>query len=85
MTARSGSPSSFYALSDDDEDEYDTITQSTSRTGVKLLFSKSKVSWTSRLLYTKRDVPVAVHKIDIYSPRSTYIQHPPRKTTSQAT
>jgi hypothetical protein len=40
---RSSSPSSFYALSDDDEDEYETITASTSRKGVKLLFSKSKV------------------------------------------
>jgi hypothetical protein len=41
--ARAASPSSFYALSDDEEGEYDTIAQTGSRRGVKLLFSKSKV------------------------------------------
>ncbi|KAI9824781.1 MAG: GTPase activating protein [Thelocarpon impressellum] len=34
---------SFYALSDDEEGEYNTITHSSSGRGVKLLFSKSKV------------------------------------------
>ncbi|KKK27301.1 GTPase-activating protein, partial [Aspergillus rambellii] len=34
---------SFYDLSDDEEDEYNTISHSASRRGVKLLFSKSKV------------------------------------------
>ncbi|RDW89157.1 GTPase-activating protein GYP7 [Coleophoma cylindrospora] len=43
-TARPSSPAnSFYAISDDDEGEYDTITATTSRRGVKLLYSKSKV------------------------------------------
>ncbi|KAH0562175.1 hypothetical protein GP486_003128 [Trichoglossum hirsutum] len=39
------SPSaSFYDLSDDEESEYNTITHSSTGRGVKLLFSKSKVS-----------------------------------------
>lgn len=37
---------SFYDLSDDDEGEYNTIMHSHSGRGVKLLFSKSKVSLT---------------------------------------
>ncbi|KAE8446615.1 hypothetical protein EG329_011808 [Mollisiaceae sp. DMI_Dod_QoI] len=42
--ARPASPSnSFYALSDDEEGEYNTITHTTTGRGVKLLFSKSKV------------------------------------------
>ncbi|KAH8821412.1 GTPase-activating protein GYP7 [Xylogone sp. PMI_703] len=42
--ARSESPTnSFYALSDDDEGEYNTITHTATGRGVKLLFSKSKV------------------------------------------
>ncbi|KAL9947683.1 GTPase activating protein [Verticillium nonalfalfae] len=41
---RSSSPSgSYYALSDDDEGEYNTITHTETGRGVKLLFSKSKV------------------------------------------
>lgn len=40
------SPStSFYALSDDEEGEYDTITHTETGRGVKLLFSKSKVNF----------------------------------------
>lgn len=45
-----GSPASptasFYDLSDDEEDEYNTIMHSSSGKGVKLLFSKSKVRIT---------------------------------------
>ncbi|KAE9374283.1 RabGAP/TBC [Stipitochalara longipes BDJ] len=42
--ARASSPSnSFYALSDDEEGEYNTITHTTTGRGVKLLYSKSKV------------------------------------------
>lgn len=41
---RPASPStSFYALSDNEEGEYDTITHTETGRGVKLLFSKSKV------------------------------------------
>ncbi|CAH0058909.1 unnamed protein product [Clonostachys solani] len=41
---RASSPStSFYAMSDDEEGEYETITHARSGRGVKLLFSKSKV------------------------------------------
>ncbi|OTB07729.1 hypothetical protein M426DRAFT_53251 [Hypoxylon sp. CI-4A] len=41
---RSGSPTgSFYAMSDDEEGEYDTITHTETGKGVKLLYSKSKV------------------------------------------
>jgi hypothetical protein len=44
---RAASPStSFYALSDDEEGDYDTITHTESGRGVKLLFSKSKVGKT---------------------------------------
>lgn len=43
--ARPPSPSnSFYALSDDEEGEYNTITHTASGRGVKLLYSKSKVN-----------------------------------------
>ena len=42
---RSVSPSaSFYAMSDDEEGEYNTVTHTESGRGVKLLYSKSKVS-----------------------------------------
>jgi hypothetical protein len=42
--ARPVSPSnSFYALSDDEEGDYNTITHTTTGRGVKLLYSKSKV------------------------------------------
>ncbi|KAI0442595.1 GTPase-activating protein GYP7 [Xylaria telfairii] len=42
--ARAGSPTgSFYAMSDDDEGEYNTITHTETGRGVKLLYSKSKV------------------------------------------
>lgn len=44
------SPSaSFYDMSDDEEGEYNTILHSSSGRGVKLLFSKSKVSYVSDL------------------------------------
>ena len=47
---RAASPSnSFYAMSDDEEGDYDTITHTQSGRGVKLMFSKSKVR--------TRDVP----------------------------
>ena len=35
---------SFYDVSDDEENDYNTISHAASRSGVKLLFSKSKVS-----------------------------------------
>ena len=38
---------SVYDLSDDDEEEYNTIMHSSSGRGVKLLFSKSKASHTT--------------------------------------
>ncbi|KAK1770423.1 rab-GTPase-TBC domain-containing protein [Phialemonium atrogriseum] len=44
VPARPASPSgSFYAMSDDDEGEYNTITHLETGRGVKLLYSKSKV------------------------------------------
>jgi len=44
-TARPASPSgSLYAMSDDEEGGYDTITHTETGRGVKLLYSKSKVS-----------------------------------------
>jgi hypothetical protein len=45
--ARPVSPSnSFYALSDDEEGEYNTITHTSTGRGVKLLYSKSKVEFS---------------------------------------
>ncbi|KAI0491075.1 GTPase-activating protein GYP7 [Xylaria cf. heliscus] len=42
--ARAGSPTgSFYAMSDDEEGEYNTITHTETGRGVRLLYSKSKV------------------------------------------
>ncbi|TVY81018.1 GTPase-activating protein GYP7, partial [Lachnellula suecica] len=50
--ARAASPSnSFYALSDDEEGEYNTITHTTSGKGVKLLYSKSKAELTPLQVY----------------------------------
>ncbi|KAI0119395.1 RabGAP/TBC [Daldinia grandis] len=44
LPGRASSPTgSFYAMSDDEEGEYDTITHTETGKGVKLLFSKSKV------------------------------------------
>ncbi|KAH7089904.1 rab-GTPase-TBC domain-containing protein [Paraphoma chrysanthemicola] len=40
---RSPSPASFYAMSDDEEGDYNTIRHTTSGRGVKLLYTKSKV------------------------------------------
>jgi len=46
--ARPPSPtSSFYALSDDEEGEYNTITHTSTGRGVKLLYSKSKAGFPS--------------------------------------
>lgn len=41
---------SYYDLSDDDEDEYNTIAHARSGKGVKLLYSKSKVQSPTLLL-----------------------------------
>lgn len=50
------SPSaSFYDLSDDEEGEYNTIRHTTSGRGVKLLYTKSKVS------RVPVPVPIPVH------------------------
>lgn len=43
MTETNSPSGSFYAMSDDEEGEYNTITSLQSGKGVKLLFSKSKV------------------------------------------
>ena len=48
---------SFYDVSDDEEQEYNTIAHSSSGRGVKLLFSKSKVH-ISRLLCAFWNPPV---------------------------
>jgi hypothetical protein len=50
LVAGASSPSnSLYALSDDEEGEYNTITSTTTGRGVKLLFSKSKVRFLTEL------------------------------------
>lgn len=53
---RSASPSnSFYAQSDDEEGEYDTITHEATSKGVKLLFSKGKVSSRTIIRHCQSD------------------------------
>lgn len=72
------SPSaSFYDLSDDEEGEYNTIRHTESGRGVKLLYTKSKV----RLQHISLTGGVMA---DCSLPRSTYIQHPPQRTTYPA-
>ncbi|KAK3398943.1 putative GTPase activating protein [Sordaria brevicollis] len=41
--ARSSSPGSYYAMSDEEEGDYNTITHTSTGRGVKLLYTKSKV------------------------------------------
>jgi hypothetical protein len=61
-------------MSDDEEDEYNTIAQAASNRGVKLLFSKSKV----RQFPSKRKTKLTRKS------RSTFIQLPPLKIISLA-
>jgi hypothetical protein len=71
------SPSaSFYDLSDDEEGEYNTIRHTSSGKGVKLLYTKSKVS--RALLSPQRMARRLI------CPRSTCTQHPHPKTISPA-
>ena len=78
--ARPPSPtSSFYAMSDDDEGEYNTITHVNSGRGVKLLYSKSKVRFSSH-----PQSSTAGSSIDSMS-RSTSTPPHLRRTTSLAT
>lgn len=66
------SPSaSLYAVSDNEEGEYNTITHKSSGKGVKLLCSKSKVRLFGPLIY----------RLDLPAPRSTCIpRHQPGTT-----
>lgn len=68
---RASSPSnSFYALSDDEEGDYDTITHTETGKGVKLLFSKSKVR--SRFLESRSIEPAT----DYYPANLKVYVHP---------
>lgn len=49
---------SFYAMSDDDEGSYDTIAHTETGRGVKLLFSKSKVCSSPKLLPSRERLPL---------------------------
>lgn len=89
---------SFYDLSDDEEGEYNTITHTSSGRGVKLLFSKSKVShhltifWWSlhshqhftSLKITKANVLVLNRYISTlpHHPRTTYLVSLPSSNKS---
>lgn len=67
-------PASCYAMSDDEEDEYNTISQAASSRGVKLLFSKSKV----------RQISIREEYQANKKSRSMFIQLPPPKIISLA-
>jgi hypothetical protein len=83
--ARSSSPSnSFYALSDDEEGEYNTITSTTSGRGVKLLFSKSKASPYAGQQIEEDDAGTYETTILTLLTRFTYILRRLRKTIYQA-
>lgn len=78
--ARPPSPtSSFYALSDDEEGEYNTITHTSTGRGVKLLYSKSKVRFLSSLCISN-----ARQKLTPLQ-RFTSIQRHLQRTTYQVT
>lgn len=73
------SPSdSFYAMSDDEEGAYNTITHTESGKGVKLLFSKSKVRLSSTL-----STPADRSSLTLVSRCTSTLRHP-QKTTSRA-
>lgn len=66
---RASSPSnSFYALSDDEEGEYGTITHTRTGRGVKLLFSKSKV-YIHPTPSSKDNIPGYIALLQQRSPR----------------
>lgn len=68
---RASSPSnSFYAMSDDEEGEYDTITHTRTGRGVKLLFSKSKV-YVHPSPSSKDNIPGYIALLRQRSPRPT--------------
>ena len=68
------STASFFDMSDDEEGDYNKIMHSSSGRGVKLLFSKSKVS-------LKDDVCRVIAKADKFYNRCTSILHHHRKIT----
>jgi hypothetical protein len=72
--ARPLSPSnSFYALSDDEEGEYNTITHTTTGRGVKLLYSKSKARMIHSPDFVKRQSGVETRadpSIGVYTSHS---------------
>jgi len=56
------SPSaSLYAMSDDEEGDYNTIGHKTSGKGVKLLYSKSKVRFQMRLYALVLNIFLGLH------------------------
>ena len=68
---------SFYDMSDDEEDDYNTIRHSRSGKGVKLLFSKSKVgrahfAWETLLRpdYRGKRKLMATYALDVWMNRS---------------
>ena len=85
--ARPASPSnSFYALSDDEEGDYNTITHTTTGRGVKLLYSKSKASHPARIPLRRHQL---THSLGLHPPHPfRKRQHPrlhrppPTETTS---
>jgi hypothetical protein len=77
------SPSaSYYDLSDDEEGEYNTITHTSSGRGVKLLYSKSKVSQCSGLgtiLFTASSYPEIDQQWLTMSPVGLHTPYPIRE------
>ena len=83
MTSDAATPpspsASFYDVSDDEEGEYNTITHTSTRKGVKLLFSKSKVCKSlieAQLTSSNNQVPPAKSIMLIAKRRSTSTLRP---------
>lgn len=67
-------------MSDDEEGEYNTITHTETGRGVKLLYSKSKVSLHPLLLHIRHMSRPRTRKADPWEHRFTSTQRLPLKT-----
>ncbi|KXJ92635.1 GTPase-activating protein GYP7 [Microdochium bolleyi] len=82
--ARPSSPTgSFYAMSDDEEGGYDTITHAASGRGVKLLFSKSKV-YVHPTPSAKDNIPGYIALLQQKGPAGASSVSPPRPSSSSS-
>jgi hypothetical protein len=81
--ARAPSPTgSFYAMSDDDEGEYNTVTHTETGRGVKLLFSKSKV-YIHPTPSAKDNIPGYIALLQQKPPRGSTAGRPSSSSSSE--